>query len=382
MLYSRLYNDVGECLFFLLTILHKPILINFIQMKNNLLLLAAFMFAFTFANAQYKVLLVDDDVNSYDEWEYVSTALTNSGYAFDTINIDTNASPDFNTLNAYDMVIWHTANDGLDLNLWDTVTGNPVQYNAAIMQFLDSNGVLWVDGLDFMFDQFGAAPVDFAAGDFVYDRLGISKYAAQSHANDTVGSYSGLTVVYAPTTNTITTQDSLKWKWSSVWYADAFEITNEATSLFEMGPSDYDFYGKVSGLYKENIITTSLRIASLGDGSARVQADIDLLVKEMIVAAEAGTFVKNTSSISTSTKEDNVTSYPNPVSDVLTITFDAARNASIKVYDLGGKVIMEDVISENATQYQINVTDINSGVYFFRILSNNSIVSKKFTVIK
>ena len=99
-------------------------------MKKNLLLLAAFMFAFTFANAQYKVLLVDDDVNSYDEWEYVATALTNSGYVFDTINIDTNESPNYDTLSYYDMVIWHTANDGMNLNLWDTTA--TVQFNSEI----------------------------------------------------------------------------------------------------------------------------------------------------------------------------------------------------------------------------------------------------------
>ena len=351
-------------------------------MKNNLLLLAAFMFAFTFANAQYKVLLVDDDVNSKDEWEYVSTALTNSGYAFDTINIDTNASPDFATLNAYDMVIWHTANDGTNLNLWDTVTGNPVQYNAALLQFLDSNGVLWVDGLDYMYDVFGAAPKTFAAGDFVYDRMGIATYFAQSHADDTVGTYSGLTLALPAATNTITTIDSIQWKWSSLWYGDAFEITNDAVALFEMGPADYDFAGKINGLYKENLITTSLRIASLGNGSARVQADIDLLVKEMIVAAEAGTFVKLPSSINNSTKAINVSSFPNPASDVITFAFEEANNASITIFDLSGKTIFESKIENNAKEFNYNVSNLSSGIYFYKLDMNNSTVVNKFTVIK
>ena len=350
-------------------------------MKKNLLLLAAFMFAITIANAQFKVLLVDDDINTYDEWEYVSTALQNSGYAFDTINIDTNAAPSYDTLRYYDMVIWHTANDGLNLNLWDTVSGNPVQYNAALMQYLDSNGIVWVDGLDFMYDQFGTAPDTFHAGDFVYDVMGIEVYAAQSHSDDSLAGFDGLKVAYPASTNSITTMDSIKWKWSSLWYGDAFDITNDATALFEMGPASYDFYGKVNGLYKENLITTSLRIASLGDGSTRVQADIDLLVKEMIVAAEAGTFAPVGINGSTISKAD-VNIYPNPATNNITITFPSAKNINMKIFDITGKVLNNIKIEANSTSYSLNVSKLNSGIYFCQITVDNATVSRKFSVIK
>ncbi|MCK5845852.1 MAG: T9SS type A sorting domain-containing protein [Bacteroidales bacterium] len=349
-------------------------------MKNKLLLLTALLFTFAIANAQFTVLLVDDDANSYDEWSYVETALINSGYTYDTINIDTNAAPDFATLNNFDMVIWHTANDGLNLNLWDTTA--TVQFNAAIREFLDSNGVLWVDGLDFMYDQFGSAPVDFAAGDFVYDVMGISKYACQSHADDTVGTYSGLTLALPAATNTITTIDSIQWKWSSLWYGDGFEITNEAIALFEMGPADYDFAGMVNGLYKENVITTSLRISSLGDGGSRVQSDIDLLVKEMIEAAEAGTFVKDDSYVNSIEAEMDVVLYPNPATDMVTLTFNSVQNASIKIFDITGKMVISDEIANNATKYTFNVSSLNAGMYFYQITLNNATVSNKFSVVK
>ncbi|RLD47016.1 MAG: hypothetical protein DRI86_01545 [Bacteroidetes bacterium] len=329
--------------------------------------------------AGYSVLLVDDDANGYDEWSYVQTALINSGYSYDTLNIDT-VAPDFATLNNFDMVIWHTANDGQDLYLWDTTA--TVQYNEALREYIDSNGVVWVDGLDFMYNMYGSAPVDFADGDFVYDVMGISKYACQSHADDTVGTYVGLTLALPAATNTITTIDSIQWKWSALWYGDGFEITNKAIALFEMGPDDYDFAGMVNGLYKENVITTSLRIASLGDGSTRVQADIDLLVKEMIVAAEAGTFVKDNTSITYAKEEQNIVLYPNPASDEITITFESAKNASIRVFDLTGKIVLTDVIDENSTKYRFNVSDFNSGMYFYQITIDNKAYSSKFVVVK
>lgn len=349
-------------------------------MKNKLLLFTVLLFAFTFVQAQYSVLLVDDDANGIDESEFIETALTNSGFSFNVLNIDTNASPDFNTLNQYDMVIWTTANDGANLNLWDTSA--TVQFNAALRQFIDSNGVFWLDGLDYMYDMYGSAPDVFTAGDFVYDVMGISSYFAQAHADDSLGNYVGLQSAARSASNTITTADSIKWKWNEVWYADAFELTSDAVSLFEMGPASYDFAGKSCGLYRGNVISTSLRIGSLGDGSVLVQANIDLLVKEMIEAAELGTFSRIIESINTVETVADVSLYPNPSSDIVTLKFNAAYNASITIFDITGKVLLNDVIKDNSTSYKFDVSELNSGMYFYQMTINNSTISNKFSVVK
>jgi len=240
----------------------------------------------------FKVLLVDDDANGPDESSRIDTALSHSGYTYSVLNAGSTI-PTYNDLKDYDMVIWTTANDGLDLNLWDVsdTTANgagAVKFTSGLTQFLDSNGVVWIDGLDFMYDIYGSAPYDFNAGDFVYDKMGIDNYAAQSHVDDTLGTYSGLPMALKTANNTINSLDTVKWKWSSLYYGDAFDITSSATALYEMGPADYDFAGKTNALYKDNIITSSLRIGSLGDGSAYVQEDIDSLIISMVRAVDNG----------------------------------------------------------------------------------------------
>ncbi len=239
----------------------------------------------------FKILVVDDDANGSDESGKIVTALSNSGHPYSSFNIST-SFPVFDTLIKYDMVIWTTANDGVNLYLWDVsdTAANglgAVKFNAPLMQYLDSNGIVWVDGLDYMYDVYGSAPDTFAMGDFVYDAMGISVYAAQSHVDEPAG----LSMAIKSATNTITNLDTIEWKWSTLWNGDAFDITSDAVSLYEMGPSTYAFAGKTNALYRGNVISSSLRIASFGDaGGNYIQADVDTLINDMINAAIAGTF--------------------------------------------------------------------------------------------
>ncbi len=353
-------------------------------MKKNLLLVAAIMFASFFANAQYTVLLVNDALGASGSEEYlnIATAITNSGYEYETLNIDTNEGPSFDVLSAYDMVIWTTANNGVALNLWDTTAY--VQYNEAIRDYIDSDGVLWVDGLDYMYDIYGSASDTFEEGDFVYDVMGISIYSAQSHADDSLGSYDGLEIAYPTANATFLTMESIQWKWSSVWYADAFEKTDDANALFEMGPEGYDFAGRLSGLYKENVISTSLRIGSLGNGSELVQASIDQLVLEMIDAAVDGVFDPEvTIGINTPAfSENDINAYPNPASDNITITFPSSNDGSLSIYDMTGKVIFTTNIEANTTSYNMNLSEFKTGIYFYELTIDNTTVSRKLSVIK
>ena len=349
-------------------------------MRKKLLSIATFMFATVIANAQFNVLLVNDALGSSGSEEYlnIATAFTNSGYAFEVVNIDTTAAPGFDVLGGYDMVIWTTANNGVNLKLWDTT--EYVQYNPGLREYIESGGIIWVDGLDYMYDIYGSAPYSFVEGDFIYDVLGISAYTAQSHADDSLGGFDGLEVAYPTANNTIVTMETIKWKWSSVWYADAFDITDVANGLFEMGPAEYDFAGRICGLNKENVISTSMRIADLGDGSELVQADIDQLVMEMVDAAADGYFDPAVG-INTVSKED-VSLYPNPASDNVTITFPASSDASLRIIDITGKVIFNTIIEANTTSYRMNISDYKTGIYFYELTINNTTVSHKMSVIR
>jgi len=335
--------------------------------------------------SSYSVLLVDDNAKSSTESATISTALTNAGFPNATYMIDS-VAPSFDDLKAYDMVIWYTANDGVNLYLWDeTDTVSGVKFNSALQQFIDSAGVVWVDGLDFLYDIYGSAPKDFAAGDFVYDVMGIEKYVAQSHADDSLASYVGCPMMLQTSNNTFNTLDTIQWKWSSIWYADALDITSEATALYEMGPADYDFAGKVSALYRYNVITSSIRMASIGDGSALDQDDLDLLIGSMVTAAENGSFpapppvgIKNYIEINSS-----VNIYPNPATDYVTISFTAINKlADIKVYDITGKQLINKTVDANVGSYRMNLSELNRGIYFVQVAIGNTTTTKKLSLVK
>jgi len=352
-------------------------------MKKNLLFLAAFLMIFSYVNAQYSVLLVDDDHNGTRESARIDSALAHSGYSYGTFLIDT-VAPTYADLAAYDMVIWTTANDGMDLYLWDVSDSSNFKFNPALMQYLDSNGVVWLDGLDFMYDIYKVTPTSFSPGDFVYDVMGIDTYVAQSHKDDTLGTYAGLTMALKTSGNTINSLDTLRWKWSALWYGDAFDITAAATPLYEMGPADYDFAGKIDALYKENMVVSSLRIGSLGDGSGNYsQADIDVLIKDMVDAAQAGTFTKSPVGIAdVNLNSTTVKAFPNPASNMITFTFPASQNVSVKVFDISGKEIMNKVIDGNAGTYTADLSELTSGIYFYQITLDNNTVTRKFSIVK
>ncbi len=338
-------------------------------------------------SSNYNVLLVDDNAKSSTESATIATALTDAGYSNSTFMIDS-VAPTYNELKAYDMVIWYTGNDGVDLYLWDeTDTVNGVKFNSALQQFVDSAGVVWVDGLDFLYDIYGSAPKDFAAGDFVYDVMGIEKYVAQSHADDTLGTYSGCEMMIKTANNTFNTLDTAQWKWSSVWYADALDITSDATALYEMGPADYDFAGKISALYNYNVITSSMRIATLGNGSAIVQGDIDLLVGSMVAAAENGQFppAPPTAIETPNFNQLNsfVTLYPNPAKELVNIEFTNTKgNTNIVVLDITGKILFDKNIDSSNGLYTLNVSNFDRGMYIVKVRVGNTTSTKKLLLVK
>ena len=74
---------------------------------------------------------------------------------------------------------------------------------------------------------------------------------------------------------------------------------------------------------------------------------------------------------------DNVVVYPNPAYDYIIV---GANNDSpvrrIDIYDVTGKLMISSVEKE------INVSELESGMYFVRVLTDNGVVSKKITIVR
>jgi len=72
------------------------------------------------------------------------------------------------------------------------------------------------------------------------------------------------------------------------------------------------------------------------------------------------------------------TTFPNPTNDVITLTNSESTTVnSISISDINGRTI-RTINVENLSEVQINVADLNSGVYFMNINSDAGKTVKKF----
>lgn len=219
----------------------------------------------------FKVLFVDDDDNVIESSQII-TAVQNAGYTY-TNTAAYSAVPTYQEIEKYDIILWYTGNDGVT-NLWDADD----TYIDQLELFVQNGGVLWVDGLDFLYDNYGSAPVSFSAGNFVYDFLGISDYLSQSYADD---GGAGVSQYDISAGNMITTLDPVSWVYTSLWYADGLAITGTAHALYEMYDGGaYPLADQITALYNQvgtgTYITSGFRLAKVNN-----QTNTDLLVSSI-----------------------------------------------------------------------------------------------------
>lgn len=120
---------------------------------------------------------------------------------------------------------------------------------------------------------------------------------------------------------------------------------------------------------------------ALGDGT-KIQKKIFTPVAcpaDSVVANKVSTSAKGSLTVNeVSTKADQLKVYPNPVQDILTISFDQ-KILSVEVYNAAGQQVLTKVI--NDTKGTIDVSKLVSGVYLVKVNSVNDSV-KTVKVIK
>ncbi len=83
-----------------------------------------------------------------------------------------------------------------------------------------------------------------------------------------------------------------------------------------------------------------------------------------------------------------VSVYPNPTADVTTLVIDAvnASSLNVNIYDINGKLIASPVVNQNLSIgeniFTFNTSNLNNGVYFVTLNSNNGKETVKLVVSK
>lgn len=280
--------------------------------------------------AQLSVMFVDDSEDTFGNAELFASSLDSLGVSYLYFNaVDSAASPADTLMANYDLVIWHTSGEGGPLWFWNQLDED----NANLISYLNGGGNLWLVGLDFLYDRYDTAPDTFAAGDFVYDYLGVSSYDVQSYGDD--GNL-GVPYVYADSTSAIEGLDSLTWIFSTLWWADGVTPVAEASTIYSMGDTGYVFYEKPTGILYD------------ADSFETLTFFFDLAL------AEEFSMIKNTTSavLEYFDTEDSTVSievfpatafsvYPNPATNHLSMEVEipAAETASVSILNLQGQVV-------------------------------------------
>ncbi|MBN1597525.1 MAG: cadherin domain-containing protein [Bacteroidales bacterium] len=85
-----------------------------------------------------------------------------------------------------------------------------------------------------------------------------------------------------------------------------------------------------------------------------------------------------------SENEDNITVYPNPVSDELNISaqFTTSNSIQVKIYNLYGKLLWNELKNidnfSKKHQFSINISDLKQGIYLLQVVDGNKISVVRF----
>jgi len=67
----------------------------------------------------------------------------------------------------------------------------------------------------------------------------------------------------------------------------------------------------------------------------------------------------------------NITLFPNPASQAVSIKFDKSIDVTIQLFDIKGQLFIEER-NNYSPLHEINVSHLNSGIYFVRISDDNA----------
>jgi hypothetical protein len=76
--------------------------------------------------------------------------------------------------------------------------------------------------------------------------------------------------------------------------------------------------------------------------------------------------------------------YPQPAIDNLNIDIKLSNNyvSRLDLYDIQGKLLLSTVVDQNSNNINLDVSGLNSGIYFVKLQSKNNLYTKKVQIIK
>ncbi|MBK8348347.1 MAG: T9SS type A sorting domain-containing protein [Saprospiraceae bacterium] len=344
-------------------------------MKAKIKLSISLFFAVFFTISvfsQVSVIVVDDSSDNFDNTKELTSVLDSLGVEYFYFDAEQSGTPDITIMNAFDIVLWHTSTWGTDLLFWDNKDEDSQLLKAYLNQ---PNANLWLIGNDFMFDRYGAAPDDFGAGTFPYDYLGIKKYVAQSYGDD---GNKGVPFVAPATTNPIAGLKDISWSFATLWWADNYEIRDEAKPVYIFGGNDYPLRGGITGLYYPR--TNGSKVLTFGFD---LSLAADFSIKKQTINTVLSWWNETLSGIENpKPAKPEWGIYPTLVNADLTITSEETfvQPIIVELISMDGIpifTIQQNTIGLNAVNINLSAANLKSGTYLCRISTSDQVFVKR-----
>jgi hypothetical protein len=321
---------------------------------KNVLLFSLLICSSMLMGQDISILVVDDSKDDFENTANITAGLDNSSIAYDLFDAaGTMASPTAEYMSNYDLVIWHTSTDGVGLYLWNAND----EINGELALYLSEGGNLWVIGNDFLYDRY-LTPYAFTEGEFAYDYLGVASYDGQTNVDD---GGAGVPFVTPAADQPITGLDDIDWIFSTLYYGDVVTGIDGSVSIYEMGGAGYVLEGETTGLWNDN--GTSKCLSFFFDlALASEQSIIDNTVAS-VVSFYAGV-ISSTEVLEAPAVEVSV--FPNPSSDQISVQFDGIPTFTARVTNLLGQEIF---VSRNLSQSALILDrdQIGTGLFMLNI---------------
>lgn len=331
-------------------------------------------------DSDFEILLVNDNANGKTRYLELDTALQNLDMIYGVYNTDkTGKFPSLDYLSFFDVVVWYTGNDGADLKLWDVSDSTDIKFNAPLKTYLDHGGFVWLQGLDYFYDVYKTVPTEFAAGSFVYDYMGVNLYAAQSKKDDGGAGVAQLDVVLD---NGICELDPIQFSYSTMWYVDALGLTENATGIYKLGPSDYPLNPFYAMVYNRNA-NSKLIISTFETARLDSQDNLDQLFQEVLAYFKS--VLDDVNVIDGYASGINI--YPNPAQNFASLSYDLSKKSNVQVvlYSMDGQVVYNNSIGlQTAGKYSVNIptSSLLNGTYICTFKVDDKQIAKKVVVLK
>ncbi len=308
------------------------------------------------------ILIVDDDGGTSYE-EYLETALADTGYAGRVWDTSTLGRPTPELLASHWAVLWTTA-DG-------DATGIGTEDEQNLMDYLDAGGNLFMSSMAYLSSR-------GAANDFITDYLHIDSWTPDCSCfvivgvgGDPVSSDMSLGLLTGPFPPSLS--DALVTSTSAVPIFMSSDL-ERGLRVEENGHKivflSFPFESiKVEGTYPGNQRTLAARVLSWFDESTGV--DDGEIINRLAIAQN----------------------HPNPFNPVTNIAFTVpadAERATLRIYDLSGRLVatlVDEPLAVGTHSVVWNGTDqdgtrLASGVYFARLNAGSGTAVTKMTLLK